>query len=326
MEDYRMIITPKELNQQKKDLLIVDIRPSKQRNQIPLNGLNSISCESGEVINIQEKKVLVCQYGIVTEGLIIENDLTNTFSLLGGAESWNEFKKEQKDFSQWSRQTVLPEIGIEGQKKILNANVSIVGMGGLGCPAAQSLLIAGIGSLHLIDNDTISLSNLHRQPLFNPEDIDHKKVIVAKKKLSRMNPKANIKITDSLLDEKNAHTLLSGSDVIIDATDNIKSRQLIDRISKELNIPMIYGGLYRFEGQVSVFNVNGSPGYAELFPDAPYGGDSCADAGVLGVLPGIIGNIQALEALKLIIGIEPTLIGKILIYDGMDHTAKTIHL
>ena len=321
-----MIITPKELNQQKKDLLIVDIRPSKQRNEIPLNGLNSISCENDEVSNIQEKKVLVCQYGIVTEGLIIENDLPNTFSLLGGAESWNEFKKEQKDLSQWSRQTVLPEIGIEGQKKILNANISIVGMGGLGCPAAQSLLIAGIGSLHLIDNDTVSLSNLHRQPLFNPEDIDHKKVIVAKKKLSRMNPKANIKITDTLLDEKNAHTLLSGSDVIIDATDNIKSRQLIDRISKELNTPMIYGGLYRFEGQVSVFNVDGSPGYAELFPDSSYGGDSCADAGVLGVLPGIIGNIQALEALKLIIGIEPTLIGKILIYDGMDHTAKTIHL
>jgi|TARA_B100000953_G_scaffold278957_1_gene254730 adenylyltransferase/sulfurtransferase len=326
MEDYRMIITPKELNQQKKDLLIVDIRPSKQRNEIPLNGLNSISCENDEVSNIQEKKVLVCQYGIVTEGLIIENDLPNTFSLLGGAESWNEFKKEQKDLSQWSRQTVLPEIGIEGQKKILNANISIVGMGGLGCPAAQSLLIAGIGSLHLIDNDTVSLSNLHRQPLFNPEDIDHKKVIVAKKKLSRMNPKANIKITDSLLDEKNAHTLLSGSDVIIDATDNIKSRQLIDRISKELNTPMIYGGLYRFEGQVSVFNVDGSPGYAELFPDSSYGGDSCADAGVLGVLPAIIGNIQALETLKLIIGIEPILIGKILIYDGMDHTTKTIHL
>ena len=105
-----MIITPKELNQQKKDLLIVDIRPSKQRNEIPLNGLNSISCENDEVSNIQEKKVLVCQYGIVTEGLIIENDLPNTFSLLGGAESWNEFKKEQKDLSQWSRQTVLPEI------------------------------------------------------------------------------------------------------------------------------------------------------------------------------------------------------------------------
>ena len=321
-----MIITPKELNDQKKDLLIVDIRPSNQRNETPLNGINSIVCENGEVSNIKEKKVLVCQYGIVTEGLIIEDDLQNTFSLLGGAEAWNEFRKEQKDLSQWSRQTVLPEIGIEGQKKILNAKISIVGMGGLGCPASQSLLVAGIGSLHLIDNDIVSLSNLHRQPLFNPKDIDNKKVIVAKKKLSKLNPEVSIKISDTFLDEKNAYSLLSNSDVIIDATDNIKSRQLIDKISKELNIPMIYGGLYRFEGQVSVFNVDGSPGYSELFPDLPSAGDSCADAGVLGALPGIIGNIQALETLKLIVGIEPILIGKILIYDGMNHTAKTIRL
>ena len=120
--------------------------------------------------------------------------------------------------------------------------------------------------------------------------------------------------------------MLSNSDVIIDATDNIKSRQLIDKISKELNIPMIYGGLYRFEGQVSVFNVDGSPGYSELFHDLPSAGEACADAGVLGALPGIIGNIQALETLKLIVGIEPILIGKILIYDGMNHTAKTIRL
>ena len=245
---------------------------------------------------------------------------------MGGAEAWNEFRKEQKDLSQWSRQTVLPEIGIEGQKKILNAKISIVGMGGLGCPASQSLLVAGIGSLHLIDNDTVSLSNLHRQPLFSPKDIDNKKVIVAKKKLSKLNPKVSIKISDTFLDEKNAYLLLSDSDVIIDATDNIKSRQLIDKISKELNIPMIYGGLYRFEGQVSVFNVDGSPGYSELFPDLPSVGDSCADEGVLGALPGIIGNIQALETLKLIVGIEPILIGKILLYDGMNHTAKTIRL
>ena len=321
-----MIITPKELNRQKKDLLIVDIRPGKQRIETPLNGLNSIVCDNGKVSNIQEEKVLVCQYGIVTEGMIIEDDLKNTYSLLGGAEAWNEYKKDQKDLSQWSRQTVLPEIGIEGQKKILNAKISIVGMGGLGCPAAQSLLVAGIGSLHLIDKDRVSLSNLHRQPLFDPEDIDDKKVVVAKRKLSKLNPKINIEISDTFLNEKNAYKLLSGSDVIVDATDNIKSRQLIDKISKELNIPMVYGGLYRFEGQVSVFNVNGSPGYSDLFPNSPSGGDSCADAGVLGVLPGIIGNIQALETLKLIIGIEPILIGKILLYDGMNHTTKTIRL
>ena len=140
------------------------------------------------------------------------------------------------------------------------------------------------------------------------------------------NPNANIDITDMFLNNKNAKELVYGSDVIIDATDNIESRQVIDQISKELDIPMVYGGLYRFEGQVSVFNVNGSPGYIELFPDTPSGGITCEDSGVLCMLPGIIGNIQALETLKLIIGIDPTLVGKILIYDAMNHKMRTIQL
>ena len=321
-----MIITPKELNDQKDDLLIIDIRPSDQRTEFPLVELNSFVCGNEELTDIKEKKVLVCQYGIVTEGLIIEKDLQNTFSLLGGAVAWNDFSDGYRDLSQWSRQTVLPEVGIDGQKKISKAKVTIVGMGGLGCPAAQSLLISGIGSLHLIDQDTVSLSNLHRQPLFTPKDIDCKKVDVAKKRLSVLNPNANIDITDMFLNNKNAKELVYGSDVIIDATDNIESRQVIDQISKELDIPMVYGGLYRFEGQVSVFNVNGSPGYIELFPDTPSGGITCEDSGVLGMLPGIIGNIQALEALKLIIGIDPTLVGKILIYDAMNHKMRTIQL
>ena len=321
-----MIITPKELNDQKRDLLIVDIRPSDQRTEFPLVDLSPFIYGNDELADIQEKKVLVCQYGIVTEGLIIEQDLQNTFSLFGGAEAWNEFSKEHNDLSRWSRQTVLPEIGIKGQNKISKAKVSIVGMGGLGCPAAQSLLIAGIGSLHFIDQDTVSLSNLHRQPLFSPKDIDCKKVEVAKERLSKLNPNTNIDISDALLNKKNAKELVFGSDVIIDATDSIESRQVIDQISKELNIPMIYGGIYRFEGQVSVFNVNGSPGYAELFPDKPLGGVACEDAGVVSMLPGIIGNIQALETLKLIVGTEPTLIGKILIYDGMNHKMEKIQL
>ena len=144
--------------------------------------------------------------------------------------------------------------------------------------------------------------------------------------MSELNPNTNIDITDMFLNKKNAKELVYGSDVIIDATDNIESRQVIDQISKELDIPMVYGGLYRFEGQVSVFNVNGSPGYIELFPDTPSGGITCEDSGVLGMLPGIIGNIQALEALKLIIGIDPTLAGKILIYDAMNHKMRTIQL
>ena len=324
MEDSSLIITPKELNDRKSELTVIDVRPKDQQKEFPMEGLDTVVSENGAEINGQ--KVLVCQFGIVTEGMIIENKMDDTFSLLGGAQAWEEFYREQKDLSRWSRQTVLPEIEIEGQKKLLNARVVIVGMGGLGCSIAQSLLIAGIGDLHLIDGDDVSLSNLHRQPLYSPDDVNKKKVEVAKEKLEKLNPETSIQIIDTILDEENADVFLANSDVIIDATDNIKTRQLIDEFSKKLNIPMAYGGLFRFEGQVSVLNANSSPGYSELFPEPPSDGDSCEDAGVLGMLPGIIGNIQALEAVKLIVGIEPNLIGKLLIYDGMNHSTEIIKI
>lgn len=326
MEDYFMIITPKELNDQLDDFTVIDIRPKDQRDEFPLTGIYSVVSENGTLPKIDGQKVLVCQFGIVTEGIIIENELNDTFSLLGGVQAWDEFYREQKDFSRWSRQTVLPEIGIEGQKKLLNAKVTIVGMGGLGCPAAQSLLTAGVGYLHLIDGDTVSLSNLHRQPLYCPDDVDVKKVDVAEKALSKLNPETTIQTSGTSLDEQNAEAFLAEADVIIDATDNIKTRQLIDQLSKQLNIPMVYGGLFQFEGQVSILNVNGSPGYSELFPETHTDVETCEDAGVLGMLPEIIGNIQALEAVKLIVGIETNLIGKLLIYDGKTHTTEIIQL
>ena len=228
--------------------------------------------------------------------------------------------------SRWSRQTVLPEIGLKGQKKLLKATVAIVGMGGLGCPAAQSLVSAGVGTLKIIDGDKVELSNIHRQPLFSMDDVGKSKVSVAKERLEIMNRESIIETEYSFLNEKNGSHFLSGADVVIDATDNIEARLLIDQCSSNLQIPMIYGGLYRYEGQVAVLNVNGSAGYNDLFPAPPSGGEPCADAGVLGMLPGIIGNIQALEALKLIVSIEPNLVGKLLIYDSMNHSTQTIVL
>ena len=326
MEDHFMIITPKEMNDQLDDFTVIDIRPENQRMEFPLIGLDSIISNNGLLPDMDGKSVLVCQFGIVTEGMILENDLENTFSLLGGAQAWDEFYREQQDLSRWSRQTVLPEIGIEGQKKLLNANIAIIGMGGLGCPIAQSLLTSGVGQVHLIDGDTVSLSNLHRQPLYSPHDVGKKKVKVAQEKLSKLNPETEIKVSKAFLDQSNGQSLLDNSDIIIDATDNIKTRQLIDQLSKQLNIPMVYGGLFRFEGQVSVLNMNGSPGYSELFPETPTGGETCEDAGVLGMLPGVIGNIQALEAVKLIVGIKSNLVGKLLIYDGKNHKIEIIQL
>jgi adenylyltransferase/sulfurtransferase len=321
-----MIITPKELQDRIDEFTVVDVRPETQRNEFPMDGLETIISKDGSTQTIEGKKVLVCQFGIVTEGMIIENDLDNTFSLLGGAQSWIEFQSENEDLSRWSRQTILPEIGMDGQKKLLNATVAVVGLGGLGCPSSQSLVTAGIGQLVLIDGDIVELSNLHRQPLHGTNDIGKKKVKSAEESLNKINSATIIKIVEEYLDEQNGLEIIRNCDVVVDATDTIETRQLIDRFSKETNVPMVYGGLSRWEGQVAVLNMDGSPGYSELFPDAPSGGDTCADAGVLGMLPNIIGNIQALEAVKLIVGIEPNLVGKLLIYDGLNHSTNIIRI
>ncbi len=321
-----MIITPIELQKQKNDFTIVDIRSDQQRNEFPLKGIDTVIATEKGIHKISGKKVLVCQFGIVTEGIILENDMENTFSLLGGAQAWIEFQSDKEDLSQWSRQTVLPEIGIEGQKKLLNATVAIIGMGGLGCPAAQSLMSAGVGKLKLIDGDMVELSNLHRQPLYGVDDVNRLKVEVAKERLEQLNKNAVIESIDEYFNKENGLSIVRDSDIVIDATDNIQTRQLIDRFSKEANVPMVYGGLFRYEGQVAVLNVNGSPGYSDLFPDPPSNGETCEDAGVLGMLPGIIGNIQALEAVKLIVGMKHNLNGKLLIYDGLTHNTQIFQL
>ena len=321
-----MILTPKELHDRKGEFTVVDVRSEKQINEFPMDGLETISSNGRSIPNMKGSKVLVCQFGIVTEGMIIENELDDTFSLLGGAQAWIEFQSKKEDLSRWSRQTILPEVGMDGQKKLLNATVAIVGMGGLGCPAAQSLITAGVGKLILIDGDIVELSNLHRQPLYGADDLNRLKVEVAKERLEQLNNKAVIVPIDKYFNEENGMSFIQDANVIIDATDNIQTRQLIDKFSKEANVPMVYGGLFRYEGQVAVLNVNGSSGYCELFPESPSGGDTCADAGVLGMLSGIIGNIQALEAVKLIVGITPNLVGKLLVYDGMSHITQTIEL
>ena len=321
-----MILTPKELHDRKDEFTIVDVRSEKQITEFPMDGLETITSNGGSIPNMKGSKVLVCQFGIVTEGMIIENELDDTFSLLGGAQAWIEFQSKKEDLSRWSRQTILPEVGMDGQKKLLNATVAIVGMGGLGCPAAQSLITAGVGKLILIDGDIVELSNLHRQPLYGADDLNRLKVEVAKERLEQLNNKAVIVPIDKYFNEENGMSFIQDANVIIDATDNIQARQLIDKFSKEANVPMVYGGLFRYEGQVAVLNVNGSSGYCELFPESPSGGDTCADAGVLGMLPGIIGNIQALEAVKLIVGITPNLVGKLLVYDGLSHITQTIEL
>ena len=324
-----MIITPRELQQWLNDgkkFTVLDIRPKNQIMEFPIVKLEHISGSLDSIKTLKGSIILICQFGIITEGMIIENNLDNTYSLLGGVQAWNDFLKEKNDLSRWSRQTVLDEIGIEGQKKIINARVAIIGMGGLGCPAAQSLVASGIGYLKIIDGDTIDLSNLHRQHLYSLKDVGKKKVDIAKIALEKLSNQVKIETWDMHLEEKNQVNCMKDIDIIIDATDNISARILIDQISKENNIPMIYGSLYRFEGQVSIFNINDAGGYSELFPETPSGGDTCSEAGTLGMLPNIIGNIQALETIKIITGIKPNLVGRLLVYNGLNHTIGIIEL
>ena len=324
-----MIITPEKLKKwldNDKNFTLLDTRPKNQIKQYPIKELKCIFGPPDSIDQIKGDKVLVCQFGIVTEGMILENDLQNSYSLLGGVQAWNEFIKDKNDLSRWSRQTILEEIGIDGQKKIMKARVAIVGMGGLGCPAATSLVSAGIGTLNIIDGDTVDLSNLHRQHLYQPEDIGKEKVSVAKRSLENISSQTKINPFNNFLNQSNAKSCFEDIDIIIDATDNIVSRQIIDKVSKDKNLPMVYGSLYKFEGQVGVFNTESKIGYAELFPGNISGGKTCEEAGVIGMLPSIIGNMQALEAIKLILNLEPNLIGKLLIYDGLQHTTEVIEL
>lgn len=324
-----MILTSMELKKwidDEKTFTAVDVRPKIQRDTAPLIGLNAVIADTDSIPRSANDLVLICQFGIITEEIIIDQNLENTFSLLGGVQSWNNYIQKEIDLSRYSRQIALPELGVAGQEKLKNATVSIIGIGGLGCPAAQSLVSAGIGHIRLIDGDKVELSNIHRQPLFEESSVGKPKAEVAAEKLSRLNKEVSVISFMENLVAENSAKLLSGSDVVIDATDSLNARQNIDRITQQLKIPMVYGGLYRYEGQVAIFNMNGSPGYKDFFPQDSSGGETCSEAGVLGMLPGIIGQIQALETVKLIAGIEPNLIGKLLIYDGMKHAMETIEL
>ena len=324
-----MIITPQKLKKwfdNNKNFTLIDTRSKNQINLSPIKELKYIMGSPDSMQELKGDKVLVCQFGIITEGMIIEHDLQNSYSLLGGVQAWNDFIKNKNDLSRWSRQTILEEIGIDGQKKIMDARVAIVGMGGLGCPAATSLVAAGVGTLNIIDGDNIDLSNLHRQHLYQPGDVGKKKVIVAKKSLENISSQTKIITFDCFLNQSNSKSCFENIDIIIDATDNISSRKIIDKVSKVENIPMIYGSLYRFEGQVGVFNVGTTMGYSELFPGNISGGKTCEEAGVVGMLPSIIGNMQALEAIKLIVNLEPNLIGRLLIYDSLQHKTEVIEL
>ncbi|MEY2506146.1 MAG: sulfur-carrier protein adenylyltransferase/sulfurtransferase [Verrucomicrobiota bacterium] len=233
------------------------------------------------------------------------------------------------DLSRYSRQVLLPEVSADGQRRIRAARVLCIGAGGLGSPAALYLAAAGIGKLGLVDADRVDASNLQRQILYGTEDVGESKVQKAGARLRQLNPGVEIVLHDARLTSANAAEIIAEYDVVIDGSDNFPTRYLSNDVCVFARKPNIYGSVFRFEGQASVFAPHlGGPCYRCLFPEPPPPGaaPSCAEAGVLGVLPGIIGLIQATEALKLIVGAGETLAGRLLHFDALKMKFREFNL
>ncbi len=223
------------------------------------------------------------------------------------------------DNNRYSRHFALPNFGKEAQQKLANANVLVVGAGGLGCPVLLYLTAAGVGTIGIVDFDVIHESNLQRQVLFTTLDIGKNKAITASERLRSLNPTIIFKIFDDKITSNNALSIATQFDLIVDATDNFSTRYLLNDVSVLLSKPLVYGSVFRYEGQVAVFNYKGSPTYRDLYPTPPEPGSvpDCEQAGVLGVLTGIIGSIQANEVIKILTGIGELLVGKLLLLDSL---------
>jgi len=261
---------------------------------------------------------------------------TDVAHMLGGFNRWKDEGRPWKlplrlsgdQRNRYMRHLLLPEVGVEGQAKLLDSRVLLLGAGGLGSPAAMYLAAAGVGTIGIIDMDEVDASNLQRQILHNTDRIGDRKVDSAKKTLTLLNPDVNVVTYDTRLSAENVMAILSDYDVVVDGADNFPSRYLLNDASVKLGIPVVHGSIFRFEGMVTVFDPKRGPNYRDMVPEPPPAelAPSCAEAGVLGVLPGIIGSLQALEAMKLLLDLGDPLIGRILSFDALEMSFRTYKL
>ena len=262
---------------------------------------------------------------------------THVASVSGGFKRWRaeslpvRFDEFDEDAAErYSRHLLLPEVGAAGQAKLGKARIALIGAGGLGSPAALYLAAAGVGTLTLIDDDVVEKSNLQRQVLHTDARVGMAKTESARMTLAALNPRVRIETRAERLQATNVETLIREHDVVIDGADNFPTRYLLDAACRRLAIPLVYGAVHRFTGQVSVFDARraDSPCYRCLFPEPPAAADApnCAEAGVLGILPGIIGLLQTSEALKLILGIGTPLVGRLLCFDALAASFRELRL
>lgn len=320
---------------------VLDVREPDEYEQGALRGAIHIprghleAQVENRILDRDSKVVVYCAGGVrsafaaVTLGDLGYSDVV---SMAGGFGAWkNEGRAwsapvvltaDQKN--RYHRHLLLPEVGEKGQQKLLDSKVLMLGAGGLGSPAALYLAAAGVGTMGIIDMDVVDASNLQRQILHNTERIGVRKVDSAKETIRLLNPDVKVQTYDSRLGADNVLEIIDGYDVIVDGTDNFPTRYLLNDASLLKKIPVVYGAIFRFEGQVSVFNPYQGPCYRCLLPEPPPPelAPSCAEAGVLGVLPGIIGSLQALEAIKLILDLGDPLVGRLLAYDALEQSFR----
>jgi molybdopterin/thiamine biosynthesis adenylyltransferase len=228
----------------------------------------------------------------------------------------------QVEKERYNRHIITTGFGEEGQLKLKAAKVLVIGAGGLGCPVIQYLVAAGVGQIGIVDGDTVSLSNLQRQILYTEEEIGHPKAAIAAAKMNRLNASVNIRVLDKFLTEEFADQLFSDYDLVVGCTDNYNSRYLIDRKSKQHNIPFVHGAIREFEGQLCVFNYKGSPSYSDLFGTQPV--ELSKPGGVVGSNPGIIGSLMAMEVIKIITRLGKVHSNKLLLFNVLDNSFSQV--
>ncbi|MBE9013927.1 molybdopterin-synthase adenylyltransferase MoeB, partial [Pseudanabaenaceae cyanobacterium LEGE 13415] len=240
----------------------------------------------------------------------------------------DEIQLTNDDYARYSRHIILPEVGLDGQKKLKAASVLCVGTGGLGSPLLLYLAAAGIGRIGIVDFDVVDSSNLHRQIIHGTSWVGKPKIESAKQRILEINPTCQVDLYETRLSSENALQIAEPYDLVIDGTDNFPTRYLVNDVCVLLNKPNVYGSIFRFEGQATVFNYEGGPNYRDLYPEPPPPGlvPSCAEGGVLGVLCGIIGTIQATEAVKIILGQGNTLSGRLLLYNALEMKFRELKL
>jgi sulfur-carrier protein adenylyltransferase/sulfurtransferase len=240
----------------------------------------------------------------------------------------DEVQLTKDDYERYSRHLILPEVGLEGQKRLKAASVLCIGTGGLGSPLLLYLAAAGIGRIGIVDFDVVDTSNLQRQVIHGTSWVGKPKIESAKNRIHEINPYCQVDLYETRISSENALDIIRPYDVVIDGTDNFPTRYLTNDACVLLNKPNVYGSIFRFEGQATVFNYEGGPNYRDLYPEPPPPGmvPSCAEGGVLGILPGIIGIIQATEAVKIVLGKGTTLSGRLLLYDALNMKFRELKL